>query len=64
MLLELRMMAKAQRLPKVAQALEYAFYEAFSCANQAVIPLTELEKITRLTQMAAELEKSQPVQET
>lgn len=39
MLLELRMIAKAQRLPKVAQALKYAFDEAFSCANQAVIPL-------------------------
>ena len=49
MVLELRNMAKAVELLTLQGLLEVTFYEAFSAANQVVIPEGEIEKLRGLS---------------
>lgn len=49
MVLELRNMAKAVELLTLQGLLEVTFYEAFSAANQVVIPEGEIEKLRELS---------------
>lgn len=56
MILELRNLAKSANLPKVLVPLEFAYYEAFSAANRVEVPPAELERLKRLSEMAAALE--------
>ena len=49
MVLELRNMAKAVELRTLQGLLEVTFYEAFSAANQVVIPEGEIEKLRGLS---------------
>ena len=53
MILELRNMAKAVKLHNVMAPLEYAYYEAFSVANQVDVPQDEIDRIRSLTKAAA-----------
>jgi hypothetical protein len=59
MILELRNLARTGQLYEVMVALEYAYYEAFSKANQVKVPAGEVEHIRRLERAAAESEASQ-----
>lgn len=52
MILELRNMAKSAKLFKVMVPLEYAYYEAFSAANQVSIPPGEAERIREMSRAA------------
>ncbi len=54
MILELRNMARAAKLFTVMVPLEYAYYEAFSMANQVVVPLIEIERLRKLEAAANE----------
>ena len=53
MILELRNMVKAAKLHNVMAPLEYAYYEAFSVANQVDVPQDEIDRIRSLTKAAA-----------
>jgi hypothetical protein len=52
MVLELRNMAKAAALYATMVPLEYAYYEAFSVANQVNAPQEEVERLNRLAKEA------------
>jgi|GEM_PF-2335892 len=56
MILELRNMAKAAKLYTVMVPLEYAYYEAFSRANQVSVPQEEIERLRQLAESAKETE--------
>ena len=49
MVLELRNMAKAVELFTLQGLLEVTFYEAFSAANQVIIPEGEIERLRELS---------------
>ncbi len=52
MILELRNMAKSVKLAKVMVPLEFAYYEAFTAANEVAVPPGEAERLRRLSQAA------------
>lgn len=52
MILELRNMARAAKLYKVMVPLEFAYYEAFSVANQVSIPQAEIDRLNALAKAA------------
>jgi hypothetical protein len=56
MILELRNMAKANQLFQVMVPLEYAYYEAFSAANQMKAPPEEVERLRELGKVSESLE--------
>ncbi|MFT3986680.1 hypothetical protein [Aestuariivirga sp.] len=58
MVLELRKMSKAQGLFKVMPPLEYAYYEAFTLANQVDVPKEELDHLRQLEQAGRDQEKA------
>lgn len=55
MILELRNMAKSNRLFQVMVPLEYAYYEAFSFANRVEVPPEEAERMRELTRAAEDI---------
>jgi hypothetical protein len=56
MILELRNMAKANRLFQVLVPLEYAYYEAFAVANKVEPPPEEVERLKVLSKVSNSLE--------
>ncbi|MCB1380316.1 MAG: hypothetical protein KDK89_18400 [Alphaproteobacteria bacterium] len=58
MILELRNMAKSNRLHATMVPLEYAYYEAYSAANQVHVPQDEIARVNKLAQTVQELESS------
>ncbi len=57
MILELRNLARSQKLFTVMVPLEYAYYEAFTAANKVEIPEAELKRIEELSKFSANLEQ-------
>lgn len=60
MILELRNMSKAAKLFTVTVPLEYAYYEAFSKANQVIPPQQEVDRLNELAKAAQESENILP----
>jgi len=58
MVLELRKMSKAHGLFTIMPPLEYAYYEAFSMANQIDVPKEELDRLRQLEQAGRDQEKA------
>lgn len=56
MILELRNLARSQKLYTVMVPLEYAYYEAFTAANKVEIPEADLKRIEELSKFSADLE--------
>ncbi len=56
MILELRNMAKANKLFQVMVPLEYACYEAFAIANKVESPPEEVERLNEISKFSENLE--------
>ena len=57
MILELRNLARVNKLYTIMVPLEYAYYEAFTASNRVEIPEAELKRIKELSKVALELEQ-------
>lgn len=62
MVLELRNLARNQRLYTVMVPLEYAYYEAFGVAHRVDVPEGEIQRIRELSKASEALEQPPPAE--